>query len=824
MEQYKLPISTMPPPAEARIQDEPRTCFHCGECVPADLELSVEIEGELRDMCCQGCRAVASLIAGSGLDHFYRQRTNYNERPPTPEPTNLEQYRVYDDPLLAATFSTSNDDGMVDASLLLGGITCAACTWLIEHSLASLPGVTRALVNLQQTRLDIQFDSGQQQISSIFAHIDNIGYRPRPFHTSAARQQSVEQYRADLRRLAVAGLGMMQVGMFAIALHAGDIQGIEARYQSLLRWVSLPVAGFVVFYAARPFFTSAWRHLRQGALVMDLPVSLAIGLAFAASTWATISGTGQVYFDSVVMFTFLLLLARFLERRAHQRQLFIWSDAESSLPSAATARRAGQWVTVPRMQLHPQDTILIKAGESVPVDAKVLQGTSAVREDAFNGEHLPRTVATGDTVYAGTVNIEAALQALVLVDYKDSRLAALQRSVEFAQVNKPRLAILADRIASWFIAGILLVTSVTALAWWQVAPDKAFWIALSVLVISCPCALALATPAALTSAANALRSSGVIVRTENALEALSGCTHLLFDKTGTLTEGSLTVDEVRPLDGMESAAILAAAAALQRYSSHPVAKAFSSIEEASGYEQVMYHVGAGLEGRCDNSLYRMGSPQFCRELAPNFPEYPDPDLYWIGLCREDTPLAWIGLSDVERQEAPDVINAARRSGLQVELLTGDSSAQGPLLARRLGIETVNSNQTPQQKMAHVQQLQEMGAVVAMVGDGLNDAPVLGVADASFAVSGATDLARSQADFVIVGGDLHKIIETLHKARHSRRVVRQNFAWALGYNLCAIPLAALGFVPPWAAAIGMSLSSLLVVANSMRLNRYRAYSG
>ena len=808
----------MPPPAEALLQDTPLTCFHCGEPVPAELNISVSIDGELRSMCCQGCKAVASLIADSGLGSFYRQRTNYNERPSPAEPTDSEHYRVYDDPLLADTFCTTTDTGMVETSLLLGGMSCAACTWLIEHSLSSTPGIARALVNLQQSKLDIQFDPEQQQLSSIFAHIDRLGYRPRPFHTSAARQQSMEQYRTDLRRLAVAGLGMMQVGMFAIALHAGDIQGIEPRYQALLRWVSLPVAGFVVLYSARPFFSAAWRHLKQGALVMDLSVSLAIGLAFAASVWATVSGTGQVYFDSVVMFTFLLLLARFLERRAHQRQMFIWSDAESGLPSAATMRSEGQWRTVPRTQLQPQDTILIKAGDSVPVDALVLQGSSAVQEDTFNGEHLPRTVAAGDTVYAGTVNVEAALQARVLVDYKDSRLAALQRSVELAQVSKPRLAILADRIASWFIAGILLATAATALAWWQIAPDKAFWIALSVLVISCPCALALATPAALTNAASALRARGIIVRTENALEALSNCTHLLFDKTGTLTQGALSIAEIRPLGVMNNDDILATAAALQRYSTHPVARAFSAIEASSNYEQVTYHVGAGLEGHCDGSLYRMGSQQFCRELADNFPENPGPQLYWIGLCRAGTPLAWIGLNDTVRPEASGVIDSARRMNLQVELLTGDSSGQGPLLARALDIETVNSNQTPQQKMAHVQQLQESGAVVAMVGDGLNDAPVLGVANASFAVSGATDLARSQADFVIVGGDLEKIIETLDKARHCRRIVRQNFIWALGYNLCAIPLAASGFVPPWAAALGMSFSSLLVVANSMRLSR------
>jgi Cu2+-exporting ATPase len=797
---------------------EPLACFHCGELVPHGVDLSVEIDGEARPMCCPGCRAVATMIAHSGLDSFYRQRTTYNERPREPDATLLEQYRVYDDPELAATFSSTDNDGLVTTSLLLGGVSCAACTWLIEQSLAKLPGVTRALVNLQQARLDIQFDPARRRLSDIFAHVEALGYQPRPFQSSTARQQSIEEYRTDLRRLAVAGLGMMQVGMFAIALHAGDIQGIELSYQSLLRWVSLPVAGFVVFYSARPFFTSAWRHLRQGSLVMDLSVALAIGLAFTASVWATITGTGQVYFDSVVMFTFLLLLGRFLERRARQRQLFTWLDAESGLPHGVVVRRDAEWVTVPRIQVRAGETVLVKAGDTVPVDAQVSQGTSAVKEDTFNGEHLPRPVTTGDTIYAGTVNVEQALQARVLGEYRDSRLAALQRSVELAQTGKPQLAIMADRMASWFIARLLLITSATYLVWWQIAPEKAFWITLSVLVISCPCALALATPTALTSAANALRARGVIVRGENALEALSRCTHLLFDKTGTLTEGALSIAQVLPLSSIGRQGILELAAGLQRYSTHPAARAFAAIAAAPGIEQVTYEAGAGLEARCEGVTYRLGSEHFCRQLAPDFPGIPDEQHYWIGLCKAGSPLAWIGLDDNIRPEAGAVLDSARQLGLQLELLTGDSSGQGPLLAHALGIESVMSGQTPQQKMARVQQLQEHGAVVAMVGDGLNDAPVLRVADASFAVAGATDLARSQADFVIAGGDLNKVMETLQKARQCHRIVRQNFAWALCYNLCAIPLAALGFVPPWAAAIGMSFSSLLVVANSLRLNR------
>ncbi|MEZ5571650.1 MAG: heavy metal translocating P-type ATPase [Halioglobus sp.] len=793
-------------------------CYHCGESIPRTTLISVEIDGEYRPMCCPGCAAVAELITSSGLDGFYRQRSAYNERPRQPDATTATQYLVYDDPELAATFTRRDEEGLINASILLGGINCAACTWLIEQSMSAIPGVKRALVQLQQARLDIQFAPQQCLLSDIFTQLDRLGYQPRPFQSSTARQQATFERRAALRRLAVAGLGMMQVGMFAIALHAGDIQGIEANYQALLRWVSLPVASFVVWYSARPFFITAWRHLRQGSLVMDLPVALAIGLAFLASVWATVSGSGQVYFDSVVMFTFLLLLARFLERNAREREQFAWLDAENSLPSAVTVQRNGQWVTVPRMQLQVAETILVNAGETVPVDARVIQGSSAVREDMFNGEHVPRAVGINDVVYAGTLNAEQSLTAQVLVDYRDSRLAALQRSIVQAQTHKPRLAALADRIASWFIAGILLVTALTALVWLQIAPEQALWVALSVLVISCPCALALATPAALTGAATALRARGVIVRGENALEALSRATHLVFDKTGTLTEGTLTLSEVVPLGNEARHDVLAVAAALQRYSTHPAARTFATFEAATDFEHVEYQVGAGVEGLRANDTYRIGSEAFCRELAPDFPSPPDTIRYWIGLCREGVPLAWIALDDRVRPEAAEVIGNARELGLKLALLTGDSSDQGPALAKSLGIEEIHTAQTPQQKMAWVKALQAGGAVVVMVGDGLNDAPVLGIADASFAVAGATDLARSQADFVISGGDLHQLIATVIKARDCRRVIRQNFGWALGYNLCAIPLAACGLIPPWAAAIGMSLSSLLVVANSLRLHR------
>lgn len=771
-------------------------------------------------MCCPGCSAVATLIRDTGLDAFYRQRSAYNEKPQE-DLLQQQEYAIYDDAELAANFSTVDEAGNCTAALLIGGITCAACTWLIEQTLQKCPGVARAQVNLSQQKLAITFDPNILPLSAIFNTLADLGYRPLPFQESSRRQQVQREYRQDLRRLAVAGLGMMQVGMFAIALHAGDIQGMEPHFVALLRWVSLPVAAFVVIYCARPFFESAWRHLRHGALVMDLPVALAIGLAFLASTWATLTGTGQVYFDSVVMFTFFLLLGRFVEKRARGRDSFDWSDVERRLPAAVTVKRQDGWHSVPRIRLAVGDTVLVRAGDIIPVDGEVLAGSSAVQEDAFTGEPLPRLIAPNDRVYAGTLNLQSNIELLAASDFRDTRLAALARLVETASVEKPRLAAFADRMASRFVAFVLLVAASTALFWLFHAPGQALWVSLSVLVISCPCALALATPAALSTATNALQRRGILARGENALESLGNCTHLLLDKTGTLTRGELAIEHIQLLSDRSEAVVLALCTALQQHSNHPMAKAFSGDAIAgttpAALTDITCRVGAGMEGTDGNHLYRMGSHSYCAEFASALQSPPDDDLLWIALVEDATALAWIGLTDSLRPEAADLVRQSQAAGLRVELLTGDSSARGPRLARQLGMDAEHHGQTPEQKLAYVRELQACGARVVMVGDGINDGPVLGGADTSFAVAGASDLARARADFILLDGNLCKVVETLNKARRCQRIIRQNFGWALLYNVGAIPLAAAGLVPPWVAAIGMSLSSLLVVGNSLRLS-------
>jgi Cu2+-exporting ATPase len=816
---------TAAPLTNSKKPDSIKTCcYHCGEQVPGNSDFSTPIDGISRAMCCPGCRAVAQLIAGSGLQNFYQHRTAFNERPTSISTEPAEHYLMYDDPEVNRIFTDSDEQGLIHARLLLGGMTCAACTWLVEQSLVKRAGVRSAVVKLAQNRLDVVFDPKQVSLSSIFQGIDALGYKTRPYQSHTRRVLMATEYRTGLRQLAVAGLGMMQVGMFAIALHAGDIQGMEAEYQSLLRWVSLLVASFVVVYSGRSFFSSAWRHLKVGALVMDLPVSLAIGLAWLASLWATLTGQGQVYFDSAVMFIFFLLLGRFLERRARQKHELAWFDAESTLPASVKVLNDGKWQDNARQKLERDDIILIPQGETIAADAVVTQGISSLNESAFNGEQLPRAIASGDSIYAGTINIEKPIQARVLGSYADSRLAALQRSVEMGEREKPAVAQLADKIASYFVGFILLVFAATIAVWLVLDASKALWVALSVLVVSCPCALALATPAALTGAASGLRRAGIIVQGENALEALGKVTHLIFDKTGTLTSGDLRLCETRQQCDTPEQELLRIAASLQTYSRHPLARAFAHIPADIHFDEVEYIIGSGLQGHTKGQCFRLGSAGFCAEQVVGLEIPEDDQRYWIALCRDQQCLAWFAFEDDIRPESAQLVGEAKEMGLAVELLTGDNSSLAQAIADKLHIDTVNRGMTPQQKMTYVQQLQRGGAIVAMVGDGLNDAPVLSVANASFAVAGATDLARTQADIILVEHDLRAVARTLRQARRCQRIIRQNLGWALVYNLSGIPLAAMGFIPPWMAALGMSASSLLVVLNSLRLNNTAKLAG
>ncbi|GAB2528448.1 heavy metal translocating P-type ATPase [Microbulbifer agarilyticus] len=806
-------------------------CFHCGLPVAEGSQYSITIDGVARPMCCPGCEAVAGAIVAGGLDNFYRFRENSSERPETSSQD--QRWQAYDLPQVQAEFvrdfsgslhGVDTAEPLKVASLLVGGITCAACVWLIEKQLMAMPGVHRVSVNASTHRAQIVFDLSQVKLSELFAALTRIGYRPSPA-TAANNEQLIQQERRTaMRRLGVAGLGTMQVMMFAIALYFGGNKGIDVQFEQFFRWVSLVVATPVVCYAAQPFFAAAWRALRSGHLIMDVPVSLAIGLAYGASVYATVFDTGEVYFESVSMFTFFLLLGRFVEMRARHRAGLASGGLAQLLPLAALRRgEDDELESVPVAALAVGEHILLRPGDTVPVDGVVTEGASGVDESILTGESELQQKVSGSRVFAGSVNSDSSLTVRISAAGSGTRLSAIEKLVEQAQLDKPEQAALADRIAGRFIAAVLCIAVAAFVFWWQQDPGRAFWVALSVLVVTCPCALSLATPAALAAATLRLQQLGLLVAKGHVLETLPTVDRVIFDKTGTLTEGAPQLRVVTPLrDGVSQESARDIAAALEVENNHPLARAFRPWFGNRSASNLRAITGQGVAGVSDGVEYRLGAPDFVGELCASGFDMPTPAEpgQWLLLGDGSGPVAWLGLGDHMRPSAKSAVRMLAGQGVAVELLSGDLSAEVPRLAELAGIRDYQAGASPEQKLQRLRRLQGDGQRVLMIGDGINDVPVLSGADVSVAMMSAADLAQSRADAILLKGDLCALPRAFALAASSRKIIRQNLSWAILYNLLALPLAFLGLVPPWAAAIGMSLSSLLVVVNALRLSRWQ----
>jgi len=581
--------------------------------------------------------------------------------------------------------------------------------------------------------------------------------------------------------------------------------------------VALPV----VLYSAQPFFTSAWRDLKCRQLGMDVPVSLAIGSAFGASAWATLHGSGEIYFDSATMFTFFLLGGRFLEMGARHRAGQASEELIKLLP--ATAARLGDQgeERVPVNDLSPGDRVLVRPGESVPADGRVSEGNSSIDESLLTGESLPQRRRLGDRLVGGTVNNESPLVMQVERVGTDTVLSAIVRLLDRAQTEKPAVARLADRAAAWFVAVLLLLAAGVAGWWWQHDAVHAFTVTLSVLVVTCPCALSLATPAALTAATGALTRLGVLTTRGHALETLARVTHIIFDKTGTLTEGRLQLDTIELLRDRDRNDCLQLAATLEQASEHPVAHALytATQRDLPDVTAVIACPGQGMEGCIDGRRYRIGAADYVRELharAGHTEATPAARTEGVVLGDEEGMLAHFTFVDHLREQAIETVQQLRRLGLEVELLSGDQATVVAAVADTLDIGTYRSRCLPQDKLARIKLLQSQGAIVAMVGDGVNDAPVLAAAQVSVAMGGGTQLAHASADMVLLSEQLLHLPAAIRTSHRTLAIIRQNLLWALVYNMVAVPLAAAGWVAPWMAAIGMSSSSLVVLLNALRL--------
>ena len=778
-------------------------------------------------MCCGGCEAVARAIVENGLGDYYRTRDALPASPREAIPVALADLGIFDHAGFQKTFVRELGEFEREASLIIEGITCAACIWLIEKHVAGQPGVAGVEINFASRRARVRWDVRRTRLSAILAAVAAIGYVAHPYDAGRSEALARKERRAALWRLFVAGFGMMQVMMYAVPVYLAGEGDMTADIELLMRWASLVLTVPVVFYSAAPFFRGALRDMRLRRVGMDVPVALGIGTAFAASVWATLMAAGEVYFDSVVMFVFFLLGGRYLEMVARQRAVSVTEALAKLMPDfAARVPDYPEERSIERVMavdLSPGDVVLVRPGEGFPMDGSVLEGSSSANEALLTGESLPVVKAPGSEVIGGSLNVESPVFVRAERVGEATRLAAIARLMERAALERPRIVQQADRIAGVFILMLLLVAVAVAVVWWFIDPSRALWITVSVLVVTCPCALSLATPVALTIAGGAMARSGLLVTRSHAVETLARVTHFVFDKTGTLTQGRLGVAGILPLGRLGGGECVALAARVEYASEHPVGLA---LREAAGkvegrVECVVNHPGDGMQALVEGRSVRVGRPGWVSELHGQ----PLPDTARAFLSGEETVVAlgedsgWLALfrfSDSIRPEAAMMIESLRAAGLHLVLLTGDEAPVAAYVARDLGIEEVRAEATPADKHAFVAQLQEGGAVVAMVGDGVNDAPVLARAQVSIAMGGGAQLARTQADIVLLSENLEHLGQGYWLARRTLRVVRQNLAWAFVYNVVALPLAMFGFVTPWLAGIGMSGSSLLVVLNSLRL--------
>lgn len=807
-------------------------CFHCGLPVLEPGRFVAIVEGRSRQFCCAGCQAVTETILGSGLSAFYRSRSERPEQSAGVEAASSAELAVYDRPEVQSTFVEHTADGSLEATLLLEGITCAACIWLNEQHLARQPGVISADVNFATRRARVRWDPQRTRLSALLAAIQAIGYRAWPHTSALAERVERTERRTALWRLFVAAFGMMQVMMYAYPAYIAGDGDMSSDIASLLRWASFVLTVPVVLYSASPFFAGAYRDLRFGRLGMDVPVAIGVAAAFAGSAWATWRGQGEVYFDSLCMFVFFLLAGRWLERGAREKAAESLRHLVRALPAKAqrlTAYPADptRMETVPAAALSPGDHVLVRPGDAFPADGAVVSGESRVDESVLTGESYAVARAAGDPVVAGTANVSQPLVVRVDRIGGETRLGAIVRLVERAHAERPRLVEMADRYAGSFVAVVLVIAATSALAWSWIDPSRALVVAVAVLVVTCPCALSLAMPAALTVATGALARLGLIVTRERAIETLTRVTHVVLDKTGTLTEGRLGVLRIRLFAQAREHDVRSIAAALERGSDHPVARALRGDEQLSTKvaEGLRHVAGAGIEGVVDAVRYRIGGRAFCEGLcgATAISESTT-EAIQVWLASEAGVVAVIEFGDRLRADARALVDAFRELGVEVLLVSGDREPTVRSVAAQCGIDRWEAACTPERKHELVESLQREGAVVCMIGDGVNDAPVIARADVSIAMGSGAVLAQQCADFVLTRDRLDLIGAGMQAARRTMQVVRQNLGWALLYNVTAVPLAAFGWVTPWAAGLGMAASSLFVVFNALRLRSAGARSG
>ena len=795
----------------------------------------------MRSFCCNGCKSVCEAIHAAGLEGFYQRTPEGEVLGPPPEPP--KELALYDIDEVQEEFVDSLGDTR-EINLLVEGIHCAACVWLIENSLKALPGVAEARVNLTGRRLRLKWDNSRLKLSQALRRLGEIGYAAVPFDPEVAEGSLQRANRRLLYRLAVAAFGMMNLMWISIALYSGADQG---EFRGLFHWIGFAIATPVLTYSGWPFYRGAWLGVRARSLTMDLPIAIGVSITYGYSLYVTISGSriGEVYWDTVVNFLFVILVGRFLESISKRQAVASTQRLLDLQPKVATVLRGGDEVLLPIRAVKAGETVLVRPGEKVPVDGVILEGESQMDESMLTGEAAPVSKQRGDRVAAGTLNGSGALRVQVEGLLRDTALGRIIALVEEAQASKAPIQCTADRIVPWFVAVTLTLGLVTFLFWVGTDFEVALMAATAVLIITCPCAFGMATPMAIAVASGLGARHGILVKTGAVLESLSSIDHFVFDKTGTLTEGRPAVTAIASGGGIwrggelldpnsDLARHLASLAALERFSEHPVALAVLNLCRDQGVEfrhlavtDTLSRPGHGILGRVAGQsliagtaewLVTQGVAPWAGPLAAADQEFQTSGATLIHVALEGRAVLVLAVQDRLRFNAAEVVAGLKAQGIHVTLLTGDRLATAERIADALGGVEVIAEVLPEAKDRVIADLQHHGQRVAMVGDGVNDAPALVRADVGIAMGSGTDVSIASADIVLMQADLARVPQAAALSRRTLKTIRQNIGISIAYNLIMVPLAMAALVTPLVAAVSMPLSSLAVIGNSARIRK------
>lgn len=808
-------------------------CFHCGLPVPLDTDWTYKVLGETRRFCCPGCREVCRTIADAGMEDYYRHRAGPAARAdPESLPEILQKLALYDHPDVQRSF-VKQGTGWREAALILEDIRCSACLWLNEQHLRALDGVLDVEMDYASQRAYVRWDPEKTQLSHILRAIADIGYVAYPYDTRHREQLLRDRKRRSGQRIIFAGAIAMPVMQFSLSTYLmGGPQpdGSLLLWEVIGRWFFLLAVTAVLAYSGQEFYVAAWRDLKNRRLGMDVPVVLGLSIAWLGSLWATVTRQGDVYLDSIAMFVLFVLLARVFEMRGRVSAADAMDRLARVVPQTVHRLRPdGDEEEVPAVEVKPGERLRVRPGEFLAVDGVIRAGRSSFDESRLTGEGLPVTRGEGDTVLAGTCNRDQPVEVEVVRMGEDSSIGDMQRLLEHGLRSRPASAELANRVAGWFVAGVLAIAVAVAAIWGWVDSERALPVTIAVLIVTCPCALALATPVALAVSMGRFAGMGFLPLDMAAVERLAGADVVALDKTGTLTTGEFVLETLHVVDpGLSRERILALAAALERDSEHPLAGAFHGPGGlADGELTERIHVpGSGVEARLGRTRWRIGRPDWALEghsLAPEeaarVSSSSREGRQVVALARDGDLQALFVLQDAIRPAAERLDRELKALGVRrVAILSGDRTQSVRAMAGFTGIDEFLGDCSPADKLVWIQERQVEGHRVMMVGDGINDAPTLAAADVSLSFGEATELAQLHSHFIVLSRSLEAIPRARRLARLTRRNIRQNLAWAVLYNALAVPAAALGLVPPWGAAIGMSVSSLAVVANALRLRR------